>query len=169
MRDYYEVLGVAPDAGADEVKRAHRQLTRRYHPDISGEDAGACVVDCLADEVAIDFPSVHTVLDRMRHAFFGDAARAQSVADIVITPQEAFWGAAVPLEVPVRRTCDECGGRGEVWDDWCASCTGLGDVASLQAVHLRIAPGVRHETRVRFRVAAPGVREVVIEARIVIR
>src|SRR2546421_501545 len=38
MRDYYDVLGVAPDAGADEIKRAHRQVTRRYHPDITGGD-----------------------------------------------------------------------------------------------------------------------------------
>ena len=38
MRDYYDVLGVAPDAGADEIKRAYRQLARRYHPDISGDD-----------------------------------------------------------------------------------------------------------------------------------
>ena len=64
MRDYYDVLGVSPDAGADEIKRAHRQLTRRYHPDISGEETAAAVVDCLSDEVAIDFPSVATVLDR---------------------------------------------------------------------------------------------------------
>jgi DnaJ domain len=169
MRDYYEVLGVAPDAGADEVKRAHRQLTRRYHPDISGEDAAACVVDCLPDEVAIDFPSVHSVLDRMRHAFFGDAPDPQPVPDIAISAHEAFWGATVPLEVPVRRTCAGCGGRGETWDRWCERCGGVGDVADVQAVHLRIAPSLADGTHVRFRVAAPGVREVVVCARIVIR
>ena len=38
MRDYYDVLGVAPDADADQIKRAYRQLARRYHPDISGDD-----------------------------------------------------------------------------------------------------------------------------------
>ena len=33
MRDPYEVLGVSPDAGDDEVKRAYRELARKYHPD----------------------------------------------------------------------------------------------------------------------------------------
>lgn len=32
-RDYYEVLGVARDANADEVKKAYRRLAHRYHPD----------------------------------------------------------------------------------------------------------------------------------------
>lgn len=32
-RDYYEVLGVSPDASADEIKRAWRQAALKYHPD----------------------------------------------------------------------------------------------------------------------------------------
>lgn len=33
MRDPYEVLGIKPGASEDEIKRAYRDLARKYHPD----------------------------------------------------------------------------------------------------------------------------------------
>lgn len=169
MRDYYDVLGVAPDAGADEVKRAHRQLTRRYHPDISGEDPAVSVAGVLADEVHLDFPSVLSVLDRMRHSFFGASRRPDRAPDILVSPQEAFWGATVALDIPVTRTCAHCGGRGEVWNEWCADCAGDGDLPGRQSARVRIPAGVQDGTRIRFRVSAPGIRQTLVDARIRIR
>ena len=47
-RDYYEVLGVGRGAAADEIKRAYRQLARKYHPDVNREpDAEHLVVVAL--------------------------------------------------------------------------------------------------------------------------
>ena len=37
FKDYYETLGVAREASADDVKRAYRKLARKYHPDVSKE------------------------------------------------------------------------------------------------------------------------------------
>ena len=198
MRDYYDVLGVAPDANADEIKRAYRQLARRYHPDISGDDRGAAFLevsrayetladpsrrrtydarlsaspargDFLDDEVAIDFPSVASVLDRMRTSFFGSAPTAWLSAELLLTPQEAFHGTIVPLALPLRRTCVRCGGRGEVWTEWCATCAGDGEVTSPHDMRVRIPARVREGARFRFTVTPPGAPPTLVELRIAIR
>ena len=203
MRDYYDVLGVSPDAGADEIRRAYRQLARRYHPDISGDDRGAVYLevsrayevlkdparrrsydsgltplqssgrivhaDWLSDEVAIDFPSVASVLDRMRHAFFGPVPAVSLSAEVAVSPHEAFFGTTVPLGIPLRRTCTDCGGRGETWEEWCAACEGEGEVAARHDLQLRVPAGVREGERFRFSVMPPGAPTTVVEVRVSIR
>jgi len=37
MDDPYQVLGVAPGAGSDEISRAYRALVRRYPPELNPE------------------------------------------------------------------------------------------------------------------------------------
>ncbi|MBR5094015.1 MAG: DnaJ domain-containing protein [Oscillospiraceae bacterium] len=40
-QDPYKVLGVSPDATDEEIKKAYRDLTKRYHPDLHPGDATA--------------------------------------------------------------------------------------------------------------------------------
>lgn len=37
FKDYYQTLGVARDASADDIKHAYRRLARKYHPDLNKE------------------------------------------------------------------------------------------------------------------------------------
>lgn len=203
MRDYYDVLGVSPDAGADEIKRAYRQLARRYHPDISGEDRGGAFIELarayevlrdplrrrrydgglvqpgrargesgaewFSDEIAIDFPSVSSVLDRMRDAFFSAELPVTLSAQLVLTAREAWEGTSIPLDVPLRHTCPRCGGRGEIWTEWCAACGGLGEVTAAHSLRVQVPAGVREGARFRFSVTPPGAPPTVVEIRISIR
>ena len=105
----------------------------------------------------------------MRDDFFGPLPAAALSAELVLTPSEAFWGTTVPLEVPLRRTCRSCGGRGETWGDWCLACGGLGEVTSMHQVHLRVPAATPEGLRFRFTVRPPGAPVTLVEIRVTIR
>ncbi|HSQ71105.1 MAG TPA: DnaJ C-terminal domain-containing protein [Rubrivivax sp.] len=53
FKDYYQVLGVARDASADAVKKAYRQLARKFHPDVSKEPDAAARMSELNEAYAV--------------------------------------------------------------------------------------------------------------------
>ena len=38
MTDYYKILGVDHDASEDDIRKAYRKMSRKYHPDIAGPE-----------------------------------------------------------------------------------------------------------------------------------
>lgn len=124
----------------------------------------------FADEVDIDFPSVARVLELMRAAFFTrDETTPRLSAEVELSAREAIRGAVVPLQVPIRRSCPTCGGRGEVWMDLCRGCCGTGEAAARYPVRLTIPAGVRDGTCVRFHLTPPYALPTSVEIRIAIR
>jgi len=37
-KNYYQILDVNPNVSQEEIEKAYRELTKKYHPDVSGED-----------------------------------------------------------------------------------------------------------------------------------
>lgn len=124
------------------------------------------------DEVAIDFPSLRAVVERMREAFVGAASDAgearQLSAELHLSAREAFDGVTVPLDVPVRKWCVACGGRGEVWSEPCTSCDGSGEALARHPVRLVVPPRVQDGDRFSLSVSAPSAPPTRVEVRVVL-
>ena len=74
-QDFYEVLGVAKSATADDLKKAYRKLAMQYHPDRNSGDKGA-------EQKFKDISEAYDILkdDQKRAAYdrFGHAAFEQA-------------------------------------------------------------------------------------------
>ena len=68
-RDYYEVLGVSKDAGADEIKAQYRKLALKFHPDRNkSKEAGEHFKEITEAYAVLSDPQKRQVYDHGGHA-----------------------------------------------------------------------------------------------------
>ena len=81
-RDYYEVLGVEKNADDSAIKKAYRQLAKKYHPDANPGDETAATKFREASEAyaVLSDPDKRKAYDTYGHAAFdaNSAAGASS-------------------------------------------------------------------------------------------
>lgn len=77
-RDYYEVLGLAREAGDEDIKKAYRKLAIKYHPDKNPGDKSAEEKFKEVGEAyeALSDPQKRAAYDQYGHAAFDPRMRA---------------------------------------------------------------------------------------------
>jgi len=113
-RDYYEVLGVAKNANADEIKKAYRKAAIKYHPDKNPGDKEAEEKFKEAAEAydVLSNPEKRARYDQFGHAGMsgaaGPAASAASAAEgsrwRTSSRSSATFSAAISGADSARRT-----------------------------------------------------------------
>jgi hypothetical protein len=125
-------------------------------------------VNCFADEVIIDFPSVAPAVERIRRSFLAEEHPDTLQTAVELSGREAAYGVTIPLTVPVQCTCVDCGGRGESWERSCVRCRGCGFEVLRHAVQVTVPAGVRDGARFCFTVTQRPNRSTRVELCIVV-
>ncbi len=90
--DYYEVLGVGREAGADEIKKAYRKQAMQYHPDRNPGDKSAEEKFKEASEAyeVLKDEEKKAAYNRFGHAAFNQGGRAAGGADFSSSFADVF-------------------------------------------------------------------------------
>lgn len=145
MKDYYSVLGVNKEASKDEIKKAHRKLAVKYHPDKGtgkeGEEKLKEVneaYDTLGNDEkrkAYDESQIRRTHGGFQgFDFFNDFLNKRTkrkgfdlATTVSITFEEMFEGAGRKITVFDWKKCDPCNSNGRIFTDTtCNICRGEG-------------------------------------------
>ncbi|MBL9120424.1 MAG: DnaJ domain-containing protein [Phycisphaerae bacterium] len=81
-RDYYDVLGVSRTASPDEIRKAHRKLARKLHPDVNkAPDAAAKFAEAQEAYDVLSDTEKRKRYDQFGHAGVGGATGGASGSD----------------------------------------------------------------------------------------
>ncbi|MEO8718657.1 MAG: DnaJ domain-containing protein, partial [Burkholderiales bacterium] len=70
FKDYYQTLGVARDATADDIRKSFRKLARKYHPDVSKEpDADARMKEVNEANAVLSDPEKRAAYDQLGRGY----------------------------------------------------------------------------------------------------
>lgn len=154
-QDYYEVLGVDKKATQEEIKKAYRNLSKKYHPDISKEvDSEAKFKEISEAYEVLSNEENRTKYDRYGHDFenesiynhayqdfmesyFGANNRRTSKGDnigktVEITEEEVFTGSVKKIKFTRKEKCETCDGNGGHNPITCRRCNGTGRIVHRQ-------------------------------------
>lgn len=146
MKDYYKILGVNKKSTKDEIKKAYRSLSKKFHPDVNPEGGEkfkeiAEAYEVLSDDKKrqqYDNPNPFgnmgggfNPFEDFIHNFNNSRQQKQRGPDkkikVQITPIDSYFGINKPITYQTTHSCQSCSGSGGKKVE-CQDCQGSGNI-----------------------------------------
>lgn len=166
VHEAYEIL-----SNPDRRRSYDVEISIRRRP-LSAESLRPKTPVTVLDDFLTVRPSVEEVLDHIAQNFFGYREKSggrhrRLGVEAILDAEEARFGCRVPLGVPSYATCGRCDGTGDWWG-LCPVCYGRGIVESTRELVLEIPPGARDGETFEVDLSDAGIRNLLLEVRIIV-
>ncbi|KAG6820943.1 hypothetical protein H0H93_009179 [Arthromyces matolae] len=175
-KTFYEDLGLNSKASEKEIKRAYKQLSKKYHPDKNkAPDANDKFAGIARAYEVLSNQEKRSIYDQygedglkaheggQHHAnpfdmfqnFFGGGRHQQqqtrrgpsSVSEFEISLEDVYTGASIEFKARKRILCDHCRGSGAASDGDIHTCSTCGG-SGVRLVKQQIFPGMVAQSQV---------------------
>ncbi|MCH5376681.1 MAG: DnaJ domain-containing protein [Planctomycetes bacterium] len=173
QQDYYEILGVPPDATLREITNAYYSLALKHHPDVCCEDQDSSTrfkrisqaYEVLSDvkrrreydRSHVSMTKPHTArtsqppasspIGRPLHRDSVQRPHAQRCSDLEVelpvVPEEARAGGPCEFILTLPQPCDRCRGGGRSGSGRCERCRGQGTIRIRRLLRIHLPGDVR--------------------------
>ncbi len=156
-RDYYDVLGLAKNASAEEIKKAYRKLAIKYHPDKNPDNAAA---EEKFKEAAEAYEVLSNGEKKQRYDQFGHAGMGGASGG-------GFSGSGMSMDDIFSQFGDVFGGGGSPFESFFGGRGGGGGRRTAVGTNIRIKlslslEDIKHgvEKKIKYKklIAAPGLK-----------
>ncbi len=87
IKDYYKILGVAPGANADEIRKAYFKKALEYHPDHNPQNPYAAMEFEAINKAYETLKTPHLLEEYLQYRWYAKAGNLQMDDNLIITPE----------------------------------------------------------------------------------
>ena len=130
MKQYYEILGLKEGSTQEEIKKAYRTLSKKFHPDLNPENKES-------EEKFKKISEAYEILTGKQKPKnenpFGGGFRSRFKAKplkmvLNLSLEEAYHGCKKRMNYTIKEPCKKCDGQGGFDPQICNQCGGVGHI-----------------------------------------
>ncbi len=169
MKDYYKILGVSRTANYQEIKKAYREKSKIYHPDVcSNKEYKNKFLEIQEAYEILRDPKKRNKYDIQLMQFEQNnvcSSKLKLDFDLFLSFEEAYYGGKFLAKMPIKIPCPNCTSH---LDLFCSLCKGSRFLEKVYHFSLYIPPKIKNGAIITLPIKDKDLENIYIKIRVLI-